>query len=370
LVADPVLAAAELATQMADEMRRLEALRYDDGSGVSAPSVAAAFELSYRQLDEDAARLFRLPAAPGPDVSTEAATELAGWPASQTRAAIGRLARAHLVEPGGARGRWRMHDLLRLYALQVPGDAPDEREQAVDRLLSWYLRQAAAADEHLRALAGQPAPAEFTGRDSALAWLDAHRPNLIAAVTVAAAAGRHQEAMDLPLNLGTYLLWRRRFDDWLTAISVSRDSARQLDDKGKEARALDNLGVALQQVRRFDEAIRAHQDAVAICREAGDRPGEGRALNHLGTALREVRRFEDAVDCYQRGIVVCREAGDRYGEGQTLDNLARIYREMGHHDRAAACCQEAAAAMRDAADRDETARPDQTAANTPPGQRS
>ena len=79
LAADPVLTAGELAAGMADEVRRLEALRYDDGSGVGVPSVAAAFELSYRQLDADAARLFRLlPAGPGPDVSTEAVAELAG----------------------------------------------------------------------------------------------------------------------------------------------------------------------------------------------------------------------------------------------------------------------------------------------------
>jgi hypothetical protein len=81
LVGDPALSAAELAEEMADEVRRLQALRYDDGSGVGAPSVAAAFELSYRQLDQDSATLFRLlSAAPGPDVSTEAAAELAGWP--------------------------------------------------------------------------------------------------------------------------------------------------------------------------------------------------------------------------------------------------------------------------------------------------
>jgi hypothetical protein len=121
LSADPVLSAAELAEEMADEVRRLEALRYDDGSGAGAPSVAAAFELSYRQLDEDAARLFRLLAAgPGPDVSTEAAAELAGWPGRRARGVLGALMRAHLVEAGGVRGRWRMHDLLRLYARQVP----------------------------------------------------------------------------------------------------------------------------------------------------------------------------------------------------------------------------------------------------------
>ena len=201
LAADPALTAAELAAEMADEVRRLEALRYDDGGGVSVPSVAAAFELSYRQLDADAARLFRLlPAGPGPDVSTGAAAELAGWPAHRARAVLGRLVRAHLVEPGGVRGRWRMHDLLRLYARQLPGTSPGERDEAVGRLLAWYLRRADAADDHLRALAGEPVPAEFTGRDDALAWLDAERPGLIAAVTMAAAAGRHREAMVLPLT--------------------------------------------------------------------------------------------------------------------------------------------------------------------------
>ena len=82
LAADPALTVAELAGQLADEVGRLAALRYDDGGGTSAPSVAAAFDLSYRHLDErdePAARLFRLLAVnPGPDVSTAAAAALTG----------------------------------------------------------------------------------------------------------------------------------------------------------------------------------------------------------------------------------------------------------------------------------------------------
>jgi hypothetical protein len=180
LAADPVLSAAELADEMADEVRRLQALRYDDGSGASAPSVAAAFELSYRQLDEDAAMMFRLlPVDPGPDLSTEAAAALAGWPASRARAVLGRLARAHMVEAASVPGRWRMHDLLRLYARQVPGPGDGERDEGIGRLLDWYYRHTVAADDHLRVLAGQSVPGEFTGRNDALAWLDAQRPNLV-----------------------------------------------------------------------------------------------------------------------------------------------------------------------------------------------
>ena len=135
---------------MADEVGRLETLRYDDGSGMSAPSVAAAFELSYRQLDEDAARLFRLlPADPGPDVSTAAAAELAGWPVDQARAVIGRLVRAHLVEPAGGAGRWRMHDLLHLYARQLSEGDPGERDQAMSRVLGYYLTVRRRGGSHL-----------------------------------------------------------------------------------------------------------------------------------------------------------------------------------------------------------------------------
>jgi hypothetical protein len=74
LKADPSRTVSGLVGALGDEVRRLEALRYDDGSEASAPSVAAAFELSYRQLGEVAARVFRLlPINPGSDISTAAA---------------------------------------------------------------------------------------------------------------------------------------------------------------------------------------------------------------------------------------------------------------------------------------------------------
>ena len=89
-----------------------------------------------------AARLFRmLPVNPGPDVSTAAAAVLADLPVGKAREVMGWLVRAHLIEAAaGAAGRWRMHDLLRLYAQRL-SDAhaeADSREQAWDRLLAFY----------------------------------------------------------------------------------------------------------------------------------------------------------------------------------------------------------------------------------------
>ena len=369
LVADPALTAAEVAETLANEVGRLEALRYDDGSGASAPSVAAAFELSYRQLDANAARLFRLlPTDPGPDVSAAAASALVGWPSGQTRAVIGQLVKAHLVDAAsGVTGRWQMHDLLRLYARQLSGTDTGERDQATDRLLAYYLNGANAADAHLRALtgssvspeftsrddavAGSSVSPEFTSRDGALAWLDAERPNLIAAVMLAADTGRDQVAMSLPRALSVYLDWRRRFDDWLPILAISRDCARRQGDRAHEAAALNNLGLALLETRRFEGAISALQEAAETYRETGDRHREGGALSNLGNALVMARRFAEAVDVHQEAAAIFRETGDRHGEGGALDNLGVALREMRRFTEAVSAHQEAAAILRETGDR-------------------
>ena len=155
LKADPSRTVCEMADDLTDEIGRLDELRYDDGSGASAPSVAAAFELSYRQLDAATARMFRLlPISLAPDVSTAVAATLAGLPVSDTRKVMSRLLAAHLVEPApGAAGRWRMHDLLHLYARRLADAhaASDKHDEALDRLLGYYLETAQAADAHLTA---------------------------------------------------------------------------------------------------------------------------------------------------------------------------------------------------------------------------
>ena len=354
LAADPALTAADLAGELGDEVRRLEALAYDDGGGTSALSVAAAFELSYRQLDAAAALLFRLlPVNPGPDVSTASTAALAGWPSGEARRVIGRLARAHLVEPASGAGRWRMHDLVGLYAHELSGAeaVADEREQAQDRLLDHYLTNARVADVHLRVLPGAHAPAGFAGRDDALAWLDAERPNLVAAVALAASTGRDRVAVNLPLRLSEYLFWRRRFDDWIVVLQISRDAAHRQGSRVNEAVTLTHLGGALCQLRRFEEAVTACQDAAAIDRETGDRRSEGMALTNLGAALVGVRRFEEAVTACQDAAAIDRETGDRHGEGMALTNLGAALVGVRRFEEAVTACQDAAAIDRETGDR-------------------
>ena len=354
LNADPALAAAELADELGAS-HRLQRLAYNDGSGGTARSVPAAFELSYRRLDQTAARVFRLlPVGPGPDVSTAAAAVLADLPVGEVRGVLGGLARAHLAEAApGTGGRWRMHDLLRLYAARLSDDHADAdgREQARDRLLGYYLLTAEAADDHVRALPGMAVPQEFTGRDDALAWLDAERASLVAAVSMAADTGHDQAAVSLPLLLGEYFGWRRRFDDWLATMTISLNTARRLGDRPGEGAALTSLGLALLEVRRSGEAITACQDAVAICRETGDRHSEGLVLGNLGLALGEVRRFEEAITAHREDLAICRETGDRHGQGAALSNLGLALLEVRRFDEAITAHRDAVTIYRETGDR-------------------
>ena len=87
---------ADLAQELAAESDRLGQLAYEDGSGTAAPSVAAAFELSYRRLDETAAQVFRLlPVNPGPDISTAAAAVLADLAAGKARTVLAAARATH-----------------------------------------------------------------------------------------------------------------------------------------------------------------------------------------------------------------------------------------------------------------------------------
>ncbi len=355
LRADPSLTAADLAEDLAASSARLQRLAYDDGAGPAAMSVEATFGLSYARLDDSQAQLFRLlPANPGPDVSTAAAAALAGLPESQARVLLAGLARAHLVEAApGAAPRWRMHDLLRLYAdrLSAQHVDADSRDDALNRLLDYYVNAANAANDHIRALPGTLVSERFASQVEALAWLDSERPSLTAAVNLAASTGRDQVAMRLALNLAGYLDWRRRFDDELTVTTVGREAARRVGDRSGEATALISLGNALLNVRRFDDAVTFYQEAAAIYRETGDRYGEGMAMNNLGNALAEVRRFDEAITAHQGAAAIYRETGLRHGEGMAMNNLGNALAEVRRFDEAITAHQGAAAIYREYADR-------------------
>ncbi|GCB45935.1 tetratricopeptide repeat protein [Streptomyces sp. NL15-2K] len=331
LVLDRDKPVAELAAELSEFRDRL--VHLDDGER----SVRAAFDLSYRRLPADQARVLRLLAlAPGVEVSTEAVTALIGEDNPPTRI-LDALARAHFVGRGSARGRWRLHDLVRAFGVAVvAGDAGlrEEGETARERVLGFYLRWAWAADGRLRWLPGRAEPERFSDRGQALAWLDSERTGLVAAALWAREERYADTAVRLAAKLAEYLCWRRSYDDWISVGHVAREAAHRAGNRMEEAIAWHNLGHALWEVGRGGEATDAFTRARDLFQELGDRHSEGMAWNSLGVALGEAGRTEEANKAYVRARDLYQTAGDRHREGIVWNSLGLALRKAGRLEEA------------------------------------
>ncbi|QIJ60647.1 tetratricopeptide repeat protein [Streptomyces sp. JB150] len=332
-----------------DVRTRLDALAYDDKDSEGRPlAVRVTFELSYQHLNADQARAFRLLAsAPGPDISTDAAAALLAHPGAERL--LHGLARAHLLHPDPERqDRWSMHDLVRVFADErgrVHADT-DQRAAALARLLDHYVTLAAAADTHLETVAGLPVSDRFPDRATALDWLDAERPNLLAA-----AAADTGACTVLASVLTRFLDHRRHFEDAITLNTTAVRIHQEAGDRHREGLTLTNLGLALSEVRRFDEAVAAHRQALDIMNDCGDRQGKGQALTNLGLVLSQVRRFDEAIAAHTGAAGIFRDTGDRRGEAIALTNHGAVLDKLGRFDEAIDIHSAAARIFHDIGDR-------------------
>ncbi|NUS16829.1 MAG: helix-turn-helix domain-containing protein, partial [Streptomyces sp.] len=141
------LSLAELAAELGDSARRLDAL----DAGEPRADLRAVLSWSGRALSPAAARaLALLGIAPGPDIAPEAAASLLGLPLEPARALLRELDHAHLVQRY-APERYRMHDLLRLHAAEQARDhhSAAERQAALRRVVDHYTAAARTAARSL-----------------------------------------------------------------------------------------------------------------------------------------------------------------------------------------------------------------------------
>ncbi|MFC4536188.1 AfsR/SARP family transcriptional regulator [Sphaerisporangium dianthi] len=143
LIARPGLSLRAFAGRLSVEDRRLSELQADDRA------VRACFMMSYRGLDAEEARMFRLLSLlGGSDISVTVAAALAGRSEEQAADLLDRLADVQLLEAREP-GRYRMHDLLRLFARERGRheETEDDQARAVRRALHSYLVIARAAGD-------------------------------------------------------------------------------------------------------------------------------------------------------------------------------------------------------------------------------
>jgi tetratricopeptide (TPR) repeat protein/DNA-binding SARP family transcriptional activator len=314
------------------ELRRdaLSTLEIDDEHS----GVRAAFELSYRALTPDARRVFRLAGlAPGPDVTAEAAAALTGMTVPVAGRLLERLAGAHLATEHRP-GRYTSHDLLRQYAADQSRaeDTAAECREALERLFDWYLQGADAAatvvyPDRLRLpvpSAATSGPA-FATDIAALAWLDAERTNLVAAIVHTAEHGHRPTAWLLADTLRSYFLLRVHTADLARATHAALRAAEAEDDLRAQAITLLSLSNLDHRQLRYPDAIEHCTRALALAERAAWAQGQATALGILATVHRDAGRIEEAAAVYDQALTLYRQEGSRNGEALTLNHLARTY---------------------------------------------
>jgi tetratricopeptide (TPR) repeat protein len=338
LAGNPALAPKRYLARLADEARRLKALRDDD---IDVYTVLAVGD-DLLQADDPAlaARWRMLSACPAP---FEAATAASIWGEADPDAlddALGALIRRSLLNYDPATGRYRIHALLR--------DLAHARCPAEDSYAA-HLRHACHYLELLRE-AERLYQAGHSSVKQGLTLFGGVQPHLIAAQIWAAETTTLEArrlCLDYALAAEDILFIRLRPQERLAWFNAALAAARVLDDRRGEWRALGKLGgtyLYLDDAQRTDAY---YMESLTVARNISDRYGESRALAGLGLAKSALGDEREALLYYKQWLTIAAELGDRYGEGRALLNMGGAHFQLGDARSALKCYAQSLVILRD-----------------------
>ncbi|MEU4805347.1 BTAD domain-containing putative transcriptional regulator [Actinosynnema sp. NPDC023587] len=326
----PGVPLAAVVEQLADVTRRLDLL---SPPGDASAAVRAAFQWSYRALPASAAELFRaLSSLPTADFGPEVVAASVGRPVDADLAV---LVGAHLAEEVDV-DRYRVHDLLRIYAAELAGD----RTATAGRVLGWYADRAAAAVDAVEtdlAALGRVGP--FADREAAARWLEREWAALVTAVRFAAGLGLHTHAARLPRLLWRHMSTRGLVDDWITTHRVGLASARATGDRAAAAELLNSLGTAHHTSRDYEAALDVYGEALAVRRDLADVVGVVRTSTNIAITHYLAGRYREALAQGERVLEIRERVDDPFGEITACTAVAGFALRTGDTSRALAHCR-------------------------------
>jgi DNA-binding SARP family transcriptional activator/tetratricopeptide (TPR) repeat protein len=349
---DPEISLSALADQLRDATERLTELDDED----PAASVPAVLSWSVKSLSMEQAGVFDLLGiAPGPDIGLDAAASLAGIPAARARRVLRSLEQASLLERS-ASGRYRMHDLVRLYARRRAHRLGRVvQDFALRRIITFYLDVARAGDQRLAPYdelcresaspTSSEAPIELPDESAALRWFDAEYSCLRAAQQVAVAENWYDFVVGLSWALRTYHVRRGYLDEDVTSLRAGLVAADHLPDPAMRAAVRWRLGRTLTRADRCDDAAELLREALAIATESRD--GFQRAQTHYVYAWTCQRQGHDrlALIHAEQALALYRKSDRPVWTARALGAVGWYCARLGEYERGESCCQAALASL-------------------------
>lgn len=332
---------------------RLEAIR------AGGRALRPVFDLSYQGLTAPLQRVFRLLGChPGPDVTPVLVAALAGIPVGDADDALESLQDENLVHQSTP-GRYELHDLLRLFAVELAGAEPEPDPAApLARLADW-----AVATGHAAAVAintpsptlGPPdwsvQPEAFDSYEAGLTWFDRERENLTAIQMSAAKAGLHRRVWQIALVQKQFRVVRHHFDDYLALQQLAVEAAQACGDRAAEALMLSGVGRIHWATDRLDAAEDSYLRARQVYQAIGDRAGEGGALVDLVAVQASRGDYSQAVHLCTQALELLDSPQSLRPRATALLNRGVLHERLGHVAQAVTDTHEALAIYRRVDDR-------------------
>ncbi|GHJ15304.1 SARP family transcriptional regulator [Micromonospora sp. AKA38] len=337
----PDVPLAVMAAELRETGNALDAFASDD----PATDARSVLSWSYRILSAPAARLFRLLGVhPGEDITANAMASLLAVPVPAVRVFIRELTTAQLLSEHRP-GRYKLHDLLQAYAVELAGTEESAAEQhlAERRLFDHYLHTSCAARIAMspyqlpRAL-GEPSPgtqvAEILDHAGAMAWFAAEHRVLMSTLRRAAESGAFRHVWLLGWSLSTFLIRGGYWQDHQDAMKAALDAAVRHGDRAGEALVLLCTAMGLSRIGKSAEARINLERAVRLQAELEDRSAEANIHGTLASVLTREGAYPAALREGRLAADLYRAAGNTSGEAAAWGSMAWTLTLMGRPDSA------------------------------------
>ncbi|MFA1550894.1 tetratricopeptide repeat protein [Actinomadura chokoriensis] len=332
---------ARYLSDLLDETRRMSHLEGEDRG------VRSSFELSYRSLRPDTASLFRrLGVLAGRDFTAAVVARTGGVDDEDAERMLGEMTDRHLIEVAGE-DRYRLHDLLRLYARErvEAEETPSERREAFRRSLDWY-------GDRLHEWMSRPGAHEQPPAE-AIAWFADESLNVQASLRAAAEAGEDGRVVRIAESLYGLLFYRGHWEEMAAVKDLAVRAAHRIGDAPAELGSLIHLAEARRIIGRAAETPPLYERALEVVRSMDDPAKEAWVLTHFGDFQCDLGQPEQALDRYAEAQALYRSLDDTAGEIWLAAHIGDAYRQLGRHADAARVLERAMAMGERRGDRDE-----------------
>jgi tetratricopeptide (TPR) repeat protein len=246
-------------------------------------------------------------------------------------------------------GRYRFHDLVRLYAQQrMDEEDPVQTITAVRRqMAAWLLDTLTAAGQWFEPGGAQTG---FARAEDADEWIRIESEHWLPALGEAALAGDDAVVVRA---VGALHWFSDRWVDWprwAEVFMLGHDSAERLGDRSKQAEFLNYVAWTYTLPWRDKRPAVAYAErSLELARAAGDVLQEAWALEYTARAQRILGDLATAMTAAQRAAELFEQLGDVDAGCQTWLLRGDILFRLGHADEALANYQHALEMVEDPA---------------------